>query len=317
MTKILISSNPENLQDALAFFTDTATVEAEYGDTVVYGSIITLAHHGANASNPAPCLHVNCETGLDAIGISHCDLDTLGGVLALMGRKLETEAAKKFWALAAYVDVHGPHNIAFAQADEKIVENLHAFWAWSKENRFYAPRDGSVVSAEDWVKAAEAVLNDLFLDSDEGIVQEQILFARGNLLEKGRNLVALEAGLNVSSFVNRLGKVIARRSDDFVNHLYNTPDGKVCDAVVAYNTKSKTITVSFADADNLGLSAKEIVQDLWGNEAGGHPGIAGSPRDHEMTENDFNDAIDRVDDEVGSLYDAAGETLESYYGDRD
>lgn len=34
-----------------------ATVEAEYGDDVVEGEILTLAHHGSRSNNPAPCTH--------------------------------------------------------------------------------------------------------------------------------------------------------------------------------------------------------------------------------------------------------------------
>ena len=64
------------------------------------------------------------------------------------------------------------------------------------------------------------------------------------------------------------------------------------------NTKS--ITVSFADRGKK-ISAKEIVQELWGNEAGGHPGIAGSPRGQEMTEKDMRQLVKAVNERYNKI----------------
>lgn len=38
-------------------------------------------------------------------------------------------------------------------------------------------------------------------------------------------------------------------------------------------------------------SRATILQDLWGPEAGGHDGIAGSPRERRMTEDDLEAAV--------------------------
>ena len=48
-------------------------------------------------------------------------------------------------------------------------------------------------------------------------------------------------------------------------------------AVVAFNTLNGSVTISFEDTPE-GVSACEIAQTLWGMLAGGHKGIAGSPR---------------------------------------
>ena len=48
-------------------------------------------------------------------------------------------------------------------------------------------------------------------------------------------------------------------------------------------------------------SAKEIVQELWGNEAGGHPGIAGSPRGQEMTEKDMRQLVKAVNERYNKI----------------
>jgi hypothetical protein len=58
-------------------------------------------------------------------------------------------------------------------------------------------------------------------------------------------------------------------------------------AVVGYNTQTKAITLSFeSDEARAGLSACDIMQELFGPLAGGHAGIAGTPRGEEYTIDD-------------------------------
>ena len=49
------------------------------------------------------------------------------------------------------------------------------------------------------------------------------------------------------------------------------------------------------------VSAKELVQELWGNEAGGHTGIAGSPRGQEMTEKDMKQLAKVVNERYNKI----------------
>ena len=51
----------------------------------------------------------------------------------------------------------------------------------------------------------------------------------------------------------------------------------------------KVISISMAD-DGEEFSAKKLVQELWGNEAGGYEGIAASPRGQKMTVKDLQKA---------------------------
>lgn len=73
---------------------------------------------------------------------------------------------------------------------------------------------------------------------------------------------------------------------------YSPKQEEIIPCTITYNEKFKSITVAFADGgrENGGeYSAKEIVQKLWGPEAGGRDGIAGSLRGKEMSEKDFCD----------------------------
>lgn len=100
-------------------FCFNVTIEAEYGEVCVQGSELTLAHHGPRSGNPPPCVVPqeevraalrrpcwDCEyyapwlcetcTGLGSytpqniqVGLSHLDLDALGGCMAVLGLKPE------------------------------------------------------------------------------------------------------------------------------------------------------------------------------------------------------------------------------------
>lgn len=266
MVIILLSSNPEVLTVTLSEFARTATVEAEYGSAVVCGSVETLAHHGSRSGNPCPCLSDNTELDLDAVGVSHLDLDALGGILALQNRK---PGNKSFWALAAFIDLNGAHKLAQSGADEIDIDRLYAWWAWSEAHKVYPNRDGSISDVSAWVEEACLALMGIFGESAD-------LMAAGVAFRK-----AGEA-LNAESFRQAFGRVLYRRSDSFVNHLYASPTGKVFDAVVCYNPKQGSITVSFA-APGARDNACGFCQSLWGKLAGGHKGIAGSPRGQKMT----------------------------------
>jgi hypothetical protein len=274
-TRILISSSPKSLAIALADYDTTATVEAEYGDDVVEGSVITLAHHGPRAGNPVPCSRANDRVEVEVIGLSHIDLDALGGTLSLLGEKPDSPS---FWELAAFVDVNGAHKLGESGASDKDKARLYAWWAYSEANKVYPPRDGSVADISKEVGVyAEAI--GLILDDD------------WNMLADGQAWYKRMAALNKESFVGyHSAGVILRKSDAFVNVIYDHPKRSVvAKSVVAFNTGYKSVTVSLADPIE-GVSCKDIVQDLWGPEAGGHDGIAGSPRGRQMTVDDAKEA---------------------------
>lgn len=290
MTTILAASSAAALRAALATFKATGTVEAEYGNDVVEGSALTLAHHAPKwAHNPSPCTRASRLEFLDAIGLSHFDLDSVGGTLALLGTKPGPDS---FWRLAGLVDVKGAHKLAecqkAAEATDQDVQALNAYWAWarSEKGRVFLPRDGSM-DVTQHIEAHRLTLQYLLvMEPHSPAVREYVdgLFAAGDAFEKG------QAKLNVESFVQMHRGVITRVGPDFANHLYATPEGEAGEAVVHFDTKKGCITVSFAEAPTLDEGARGIVQLLWGKEAGGHLGIAGSPRDRRMSLDDLLEA---------------------------
>lgn len=261
--KFIISSNVENLRAAKP----DATVEAEYGDAVVEGRILTMAHHGPRAGQKAPCAYGNgCAAGVEAVGISHVDLDTIGGCAALLGVKFH---APSFWALAEFVDLNGPHKLASSGASAADLRRLNAYWAFSQANKVFAPRDGSVADVTPQVmKHVDAV--QAILEGNEVMLQAGDRFAEG------------EDALGRESFVSLADGILVRQSKRFVNHLYVAPDGRVARAVVTHNPSETdlsggAVTLSLADPIP-GVNCGEILKAVFGAEAGGHAGIGGSPR---------------------------------------
>ena len=277
--RVLLSASAESLRAALLPHASTATVEAEFGDVVVEGTISTLAHHGARAGNPCPCLCNPASAGnIDVFGLSHIDLDTIGGVLGLLGKR---PGPMSFWRLAAYVDVRGPHKLNESGASPEDLARLYAWWSWSETHRCAPPRDGSVADVTDYVADAAKTL-------------AAVMSGDPQLLARGSEWRSKKEELNKSSFFECVNDVIVRVHTEFVNGLYTDPDGcHVAKAVVGYNPERGSVTVSLADPIS-GVSCAEIARMLWGPLAGGHAGIAGSPRGERLGLDDIVKARDAM-----------------------
>ena len=73
-------------------------------------------------------------------------------------------------------------------------------------------------------------------------------------------------------------------------------------ACVAYDEEKGSVTLSFADVSALrGMSAKVMVQEVWGPDAGGHDGIAGSPRGVAVTKEEFLLLLRNVEEDLAVL----------------
>jgi len=261
------------------------TIEAEFGAKIWLGSIYTAFHHQpVDDVQPAPCNNPLIPMLSEAtIGVSHIDLDCVGGCARVMGRMelFDAEDLEEFWQLAAFIDTSGPHRISEFKDAEAAKDRIHAYWAWSQANRQWPPKGDVVVDVTDQVMEHLSILDRIFRGDPE-------LLAAGQAFKDG------EAELSSKSFVSFKDNIVVRRSGSFVNHLYEMPDGQIADAVVGFNVDTGAITISFADGGNGERSCRDIVQMLWGEEAGGNPGIGGGPRERVMTEQDFEDAVEAV-----------------------
>jgi hypothetical protein len=282
MTKFILSSNPANLSSALALATSSGTIEAEYGSVTVSGSAFTWAHHGLNAGNLAPCSYIS-SPAVECVGLSHVDLDTLGGCLAVLGRKRAQDGS--FWVLAEFVDLNGAHKLQESKASAQDIARLHAFWAWSEgAGRVFPPRDGSCLDVTEKVLAGCLVIEKVLNDDPD-------LLAAGEVFRLAGEALASESFRGVKEVAGL--RIILRESEKFTNHIY-AHQGVVCDAVIARNSKLDSLTLSFSDGQG---DACAVMQRAFGPLAGGHKGIAGTPRDQKFTSFD----IERVIEAMASL----------------
>jgi hypothetical protein len=269
------------------------TIEAEYGSFVWQGSIFTAAHHQASGpyagrhqggSQPAPCNNSEIPA-LDegTIGVSHMDLDTLGGIARAMGAPIFL-GNEGFWNLSEFVDVNGPHKLKNAGASQTDLDRLYAFWAWSQANRL--PRATELTDITEYVESAIHAL-------------QRVVNLDEEMIEAGREFRDNEQALNKSSLVRVVGNVAVRKAETFVNHLYTTADGVECETVITLNTKFKSITLSTADGQ---IDCCAIMQSVFGPDAGGHKGIAGTPRGVEFGDEDLNKVLAVLTAEPEEVY---------------
>lgn len=264
----------------------TATVEAEYGEKFIKGEQVTLAHHTKEyENNPTPynTLNVPILDDDSTIIVSHLNLDTIEGIAALIGRKKEES---EFWKVAEFIGLNGSHNLF--QIEEEAREKYIAYQAYQGNHR--KPRLTEITDVTDIVLEHLEII-DRIIDGDKTLIQEGIKWAE-ETKRRIEECLVLEND-NVRVFNSPKGVFCSEA-------YYSEKQGKVIPSTVTRNGKSKSITVAMADGGKK-ISAKELVQELWGNEAGGLLRIAGSPRGQEMTEKDMQQLANIVNERYSKI----------------
>lgn len=262
-----------------------ASVEAEYGSEIIEGDI-TLAHHiDKYKDNPAPCMQkIGKLDDSKNIIISHIDLDTLGGCAALMGLKHENE---EFWSAVEYIDLNGPHHLN--ELEESIRNMIIAYNSYAAINHMDKVND--VVDVTSIIIDRINTINKI-LEGDTTLINEGIDFYRNEQL-KINNCLLVE-NPNIRVFYSKQGLFCSAS-------YYSDNYKKIIPYIISYNGFYNSITVSSEDGGKL-LSCKTLVQELWGSEAGGHNGIAGSPRNIVMTNDDFVMITKILNERLNNIY---------------
>lgn len=258
-----------------------ATVEAEYGDECLEGTMVTLTHHGPRSNNPAPCNTPDVPElpPFATVVVSHIDLDTLGGIYALQGRKPEDY---RFWEAAEMIDVKGAHHIY--ELDKDIQDKLNAYYAYNDGQ----PRQ-RYTEAIDVTKQIDDTYNVVNAIVDINDPEHDKLITAGKEWAQTREKEVEDQLV----YENKDVRVFDTNGIFCAASYFSPNQNTICPATVTYNEKFKSITLAFEDGGKQ-LNAKEIVQELWGPEAGGREGIAGSPRNVEMTKNDLAKLVNEL-----------------------
>lgn len=298
MIRILLASSAALARETIATKNVALTIEAEYGSFVAEGKLYTAAHHQPAGSPyagthiggamPSPCNDHNIPsagrivaTGNAFILVSHIDLDTFGGCFRATGwDSLFVDAFQPFWDLAEFVDTRGAHKLPESGASDVDKARLYAFWAWSRTNSPRFPRD-TIADVTSLVNSAAGAIASI-LHGDTARLAQGEQFRLDGEARNGR------------TFRSRIGSVIIRVAGEFCNDLYIDPSGDVALAVASLNTKTGAMTISLADPIE-GVSCRALMQKLYGPEAGGHDGIAGTPREKRYSEHDVSDLAIALD----------------------
>lgn len=292
--KVVVAPSRELAESYMTENEITATVEAEYGDYCIEGKDVTLAHHGSRSQNPAPCNTPDIPTLSEGtILLSHVDLDSIGGVLGLMGMKKDDQ---EFWKGAEFIDVKGPHHMN--ELSQKVQDQLNAYYAWNSTQPKIQLNLESINDITDRILKNADALN--------SILDERAL-NHNEMIQAGRDWRTQLTERVESKLVAETQYARCFITDEtFCSSGYYSPSKEMnLPATVVLNIKDHSILVSFFDSEK--NNSRDFVQALWGPEAGGRAGIAGSPRGWQLSEeellNEFNRACDTVDRTIQQEYD--------------
>lgn len=279
-----LAVNTANTLKTLGF--SFATVEAEYGQVVVEGSKATLAHHtGEWRANPAPCNTPVEQMLLEAVLVSHLDLDTVGGILRLeLGSRdvLFTEDMVEFWQAAELADLNGPHKLPDLVSPE-MLGLLQYVWSKSPRSPIVDranPANLNVTETyQQWVAVIETVAGAVL----EGETAELVAAGQAWAAEREQ---AVEKWFNAALSTPEVRVFQVEDPDDrvFCNANYRNADGSIAKAVVTMHPGALTISL---ESPIEGVDCAGIMQALFGPEAGGHKGIAGGPRNRSYRREDL------------------------------
>lgn len=259
-----------------------ASVEAEYGSMIIEGDVITLAHHTQKYKDyPAPCMQeVEKISDNSNVVISHIDLDTLGGIATLMGIKPIDD---EFWSSCEFIDLNGPHHLY--ELNESIRNKIIAYEAYAAMNHMDKVMDITDVTSIvlDRIEVIRKIIN-----NDSELINNGIYFYNKEQAEIESCLLCENDNVRVFYSPNGV----------FCNgNYFSTRLNKVIPYIVSYNGFYHSISCSSENGGKI-ISCRLIMQKLFGCEAGGHDGIAGSPRNMHMNKGDFIKVINEVNNLV-------------------
>ena len=261
-----------------------AAIEAEYGEYMIEGEI-TLAHHGPRKDNPAPCNTIVDTEGKEFrnILVSHLDLDTVGGIMAIAGKKPED---KEFWAGVEYIDVNGPHHIH--ELSQDVQDKINAVFAAEydcNKDKLRPPFDKVYEVTNDVNEYANNITKALNPELNKEMIERGREWANDTMQEVESKLLYETDNYRVFN-TNRV----------FCSAAYYSPEEeKIKPATIVFNSRFNAVTLAFEDGGKK-YNAAKIMQEIFGPGAGGHAGIAGTPRGEVMTPDDLKKVEDKLDE---------------------
>ena len=280
MLRVLLGKDLEAAQSIIAREgkAPIATIEAEYGSTVVEGAKATYAHH-VQGYTTAPSLQANnsaitAEDIMDSsnyILVSHIDLDVICGILSILNAYDVRDAVKE---AVNFVDCNGQHNL-FKEVSEEARRVILAYIGYASRNR--CPQQ------EDITEYVQELIQSFFTQDN---------YEAGLALVEGRKKAASEY---LTAAVGNVALLDQPESSNIfgLNAEYIIDDVEY-DYIIVFNRKFGSITMSSKAGVKGEKNMATIMKAVFGEEAGGHKGIAGTPRGKSYSLEDATNLLDVV-----------------------
>lgn len=250
----------------------TATVEAEYGEECAEGTYATLAHHTTeHKMNPAPCVRDEIKPFKDGvIVVSHIDLDTLGGISILEGMKLEHPS---FWNSESIIDTKGYIGVKEIPEDDELVMKAFLGLEKTKVVSFSQEKIGieneRVFDVTERVYELLEVLHYLLsLDKDSNYRKYGLM--KFNQYLKNLTIKSLYQDKDVRIFKTQ-------QPQHYLIHKEDEIEYRTC---ITLNERTGAIILSDISES---LDCKVVMQEVFGEKAGGQFRVAGTPRHKRYT----------------------------------
>ena len=261
-------------------------IEAEWGDKdlkdAFNNTIESLSHHGKFSQNPPPCTRWDLYNKFKSdtcFIFSHFDLDSVLGCLILEGRIPDNYDTRSITEYVGWVDVVGQH---------RAHEDYENYKKWSS---LIIDLNLFLKSLKKQNKKSYEIINEFAKYFNEQLKNTDKLLQ----IEKNNNAIELDA-------YNALDKALSVKNRLHVFVSYSNYLSKYCiehdeytsvsEVNIQYDSKRKRISIGARDEEiakkyfgEKGVTG--ILQKYFGKEAGGRLTVGGSPKNKEISFNDF------------------------------
>ena len=312
----------------------STVIEGKYLTLAHHGGTGDKTGHSYPTEGPydAPCTssYPLSISGKRLIAVSHIDPDTIGGIIGLtreINKAPSFQGApvneRDFWMAMAYLDNNGVHRINEAAQvircdpikdieiktpSPELKDKINAFYAWCETNIPRVDRT-CVTDVTHYITQADETVRIIMNDkhrNHEKLIEAGKEWAQAkesraeSLLIQPR--IKTESGITLH-FEPDDGRIRIFDSKDgtFTAASYYSPTHKtVAEITITLNQKTGAITLAIEDGGTR-INACNIMQKLFGPEAGGKAGIAGSPRGQRMSYEDLKKVDEAVRGELRNL----------------
>jgi len=260
------------------------SIEAEWGNDRLKDVDVELSHHGVLSDNECPS--IMAYRFIDKIKdknrfyiCSHIDLDVLIAILQLeRSYLLERDDFRKIMEMTCYADRYG-----YVSAKCKFDNNSNE-WKKFITMGFICNRNNRISAGKFISKKVKLLIRGLERISIEPNISNSVLYKNeAKWWEENKTKNAEKYLVEASKYCHYFS------GPGFKNNNYYIK-GILAPFVINYNKKHNKITVSCISEE---IAKKifgeegliKVVKHFFGEEAGGRPAIAGSPRDKKIDEN--------------------------------